>query len=156
MPALCPSLLDELILILQNPEHKWSLVSKCHWKLSSGCDRDSVPLSSPAFLITLLRQTGAWKSWAHNSQLLRFLGLCLLFTLNLQHLRHCFLRASLVAQRLSVCLQCGRPGFDPWVGKTLWRMAWLPTAVFLPGEFHGQRSLVSSRPGSCRVRHDWD
>ena len=24
--------------------------------------------------------------------------------------------ASLVAQRL-VCLQCGRPGFDPWVGK---------------------------------------
>ena len=24
---------------------------------------------------------------------------------------------SLVAQMESVCLQCGRPGFDPWVGK---------------------------------------
>ena len=21
----------------------------------------------------------------------------------------------------SICLQCGRPGFDPWVGKILWR-----------------------------------
>ena len=25
-------------------------------------------------------------------------------------------------------------------------MAWLPTLVFLPGEFHGQRSLVSYSP----------
>ena len=39
-------------------------------------------------------------------------------------------------------LQCGRPGFDPWVRKTPWRREWLPTPVFLPGEFHGQRSLV--------------
>ena len=22
------------------------------------------------------------------------------------------------------CLQCGRPGFDPWVGKILWRRKW--------------------------------
>ena len=34
-------------------------------------------------------------------------------------------------------LQCGRPGFDPWVGKIPWRMEWLPTTVFWPGEFHG-------------------
>ena len=26
--------------------------------------------------------------------------------------------------------------------KTPWRRAWLPTPVFLPGEFHGQRSLA--------------
>ena len=25
--------------------------------------------------------------------------------------------ASLVAQTESICLQCGRPGFDPWVEK---------------------------------------
>jgi len=31
-------------------------------------------------------------------------------------------------------LQCGRPGFDPWVGKIPWRRAWQPTLVFLPGE----------------------
>ena len=30
-------------------------------------------------------------------------------------------------------LQCGRPGFDPWVGK-IHRRAWQPSPVFLPGE----------------------
>ena len=33
-----------------------------------------------------------------------------------------------------VCLQCWRPGFDPWVGKIPWRRAWQPTPVFLLGE----------------------
>ena len=33
--------------------------------------------------------------------------------------------------------QCGRPGFDPWVGKVPWRRERLPTPVFWPGEFHG-------------------
>ena len=33
-------------------------------------------------------------------------------------------------------------GLDPWVGKIPWKRAWQPTPVFLPGEFHGQRSLV--------------
>ena len=27
-----------------------------------------------------------------------------------------------------------------------WRMEWLPTPVFLPGESHRQRSLASSNP----------
>ena len=35
-----------------------------------------------------------------------------------------------------------RHRFDPWVRKIPWRRAWLPTAAFLPGESHGQRSLV--------------
>ena len=34
-------------------------------------------------------------------------------------------------------LQWGRPGFDPWVGKSPWRRERLPTPVFWPGEFHG-------------------
>jgi len=87
---------------------------------------------------------------------------------------HCLLRgtgyslqyswASLVAQLVNNCLQCGRPGFDPWVGKiplekekathsdmasvpVLGRSpggrAWQPLPVFLPGKSRGQRSLVS-------------
>ena len=40
----------------------------------------------------------------------------------------------------------GRPGFDFWVGKIPWRREQLPTSVFLPGEFHGQRSLVGYSP----------
>ena len=45
-----------------------------------------------------------------------------------------------------ICLQCRRPGFSPWVGKIPWRREWLPTAESLPGEFHGQRSLVGYSP----------
>ena len=37
-----------------------------------------------------------------------------------------------------------------------WKREWQPTPVFLPGEFHGQRSLVGCSPrGSQRVGHDW-
>ena len=39
-----------------------------------------------------------------------------------------------------------RRRFNPWVGKTPWRRAWQPTPVFLPGEFHGQRSLAGYSP----------
>ena len=42
--------------------------------------------------------------------------------------------------------QCRRHGFDPCVGKTPCRRAWQPTPVFLPGESHGQRSLVGYSP----------
>ena len=36
----------------------------------------------------------------------------------------------------------------------IWRRKWQPTAVFLPGEFHGQRSLAGYSPWGCRVGHD--
>ena len=35
------------------------------------------------------------------------------------------------------CPECGRPGFNPWVGKIHQIREWQPTLVFLPGEFHG-------------------
>ena len=39
---------------------------------------------------------------------------------------------------------------DPWVGKVPWRRQWQPTAVFLPGESHGQRSLAGYSPWGCK------
>ena len=36
--------------------------------------------------------------------------------------------------------------FDPWVRKIPWRRKWQPTPVLLPGESHGQRSLVGYSP----------
>jgi len=44
------------------------------------------------------------------------------------------------------CRRCKRHGFDSWIGKILWRRAWQPIPVFLPGEFHGQRSLEGYSP----------
>ena len=46
----------------------------------------------------------------------------------------------------SICLQCRRPGFDPWVGKIPRRRKWQPTPVFLPGKSHGWQSLVGYCP----------
>ena len=44
--------------------------------------------------------------------------------------------------------------FDPWVGKIPWRRAWQPNPVFLPGESHGQRSVVgySSQVAESLIR----
>ena len=40
-----------------------------------------------------------------------------------------------------------RPGFNPWVSKIPWKRKWVFIPVFLPGKFHGQRSLAHYRPG---------
>ena len=47
---------------------------------------------------------------------------------------------------LRICLQSRRPRFHPWVRKIPWKKEWLPTPVFLPGRFHGQKSLVGYSP----------
>ena len=41
-----------------------------------------------------------------------------------------------------------RHEFYPWVEESLWRRAWQPTPVFLPGKAHGQRGLLGYRPQS--------
>ena len=43
--------------------------------------------------------------------------------------------------------------FNPWVRKIPWERAWKPTAVFLPGEFHGQMSLDGR---GSQGHEDWD
>ena len=53
------------------------------------------------------------------------------------------------------CRRHKRRRFNLWVGKIPWRRAWQPTPVFLPGESHGQRSLVGHSPWSYRIRHNW-
>ena len=49
-----------------------------------------------------------------------------------------------------VCPQCGRPGFDSWVGNIPWRRAQPTTPVFLSGKSHGQRSLAGYCPKGCK------
>ena len=34
--------------------------------------------------------------------------------------------------------------------EDLWRRAWQPTPVFLPGESHRQKGLVGSNPEGCK------
>ena len=49
----------------------------------------------------------------------------------------------------------GEMGLIPWLRRSPWRREWQLTTVFLPGDFHGQRSLVGYKSlGLQRVRHD--
>ena len=47
----------------------------------------------------------------------------------------------------------GDPGSIPGLGRPPWGRAWQPTPVFLPGEFHGQRSLVGYSPWGRKELH---
>ena len=40
--------------------------------------------------------------------------------------------------------------FNHWFGKIPWRRPWQSTPIFLPGESHGQRSLVGYSPWDCK------
>ena len=48
-----------------------------------------------------------------------------------------------------VC-QCRKQGFSLWVWKIPQRRKQQPSTVFLPGKFHGQRSLVGYSPWGCK------
>ena len=48
------------------------------------------------------------------------------------------------------CKRHKRCRCDPWVRKIPWRKAWQPTALFLSGEPHGQRSLADCSPQGCK------
>ena len=53
------------------------------------------------------------------------------------------------------CRRHKRSGFDPWVGKIPWRRAWQPTPVFLPGESHGQKSLMGYTVHTVAKSRPW-
>ena len=48
---------------------------------------------------------------------------------------------------------CKRGGFNPWIRMIPWCRKWQPAPVFLPGKFHGQRSLAGYSPWG---RKEWD
>ena len=79
-------------------------------------------------------------------------------SMGLQRVRH-----ELVTKHSTAISSLGFPGgsvvknppasagsLDPWAGKIPWRRKWQPTPVFLPGKFHGQRSLVGYSPRGCK------
>ena len=53
------------------------------------------------------------------------------------------------APRVECAYQCRRHrsrGFNLWIRKIPWKRKWQPSLVFLPGKFHGQRSLAVYSP----------
>ena len=58
-------------------------------------------------------------------------------------------QVALVVKNLPANTGGMRLRLDPWVGKICWRREWQPTAVFLPRESHGQRSLAGYSPAAA-------
>ena len=72
---------------------------------------------------------------------------CLMYCIELNvRWRLHFYWVSLVSDSKDSVCNVGELGFDPWVGKIRWRGERLPTSAFLPGGFHGQRSLAGFSP----------
>ena len=104
------------------------------------------PLSPPSPALNLSRHKGLFQGIGFSHQVAKVLEL------QLQHQSFqwliglirvdSFRRASLLAEMVKTHLQCRRPRFR----KTSWTREGLPTPVFLPGEFHGQRSQVGYSP----------
>ena len=49
----------------------------------------------------------------------------------------------------------GEPGLIPGSGRCPRGWTWLLTPVFLPGKYHGQRSLMGYSPYDQRIGYDW-
>ena len=54
--------------------------------------------------------------------------------------------ASLVAQLVKNLPEMQETWVQSLIGKSPWSRKWQPTPVFLPGEFHGQRSMAGYSP----------
>ena len=125
----------------------------------------SHPLSSPsppAFNLSQLQGLFKWVSSLHQvAKVLEF---------QLQHqsshwtprtVRQCNIShnlkwASLVAQMVKNLPPMQESQVRSLGQKVPWKREWQPTPVFLPGEFHGHRSLAGYSPwGSQRIRHNW-
>ena len=84
-----------------------------------------------------------------------FKWLVKLFYLDCRSLLGCrapVLRWEIAKEFQRICLQCSRLESHHWVGKIPWRRQWLPTPVFLPGEFHDRRAWWATVHG---VTNSW-
>ena len=71
--------------------------------------------------------------WSQNSPFCVCVSVCACSTFTI-HLFYCYILLGLPwwLRQWSVCLQCGRPRFDPRVRKISCRRKWQPTSVLLP------------------------
>jgi len=127
----------QIVLFSHFPLQCWMLIKKVEILLIP-----LLPLTvcSPSFTISSFQSSSPFCSSLPTPFPLLHLSLSCVFWTGL------FIGLSGGSDSKVSCLQCGRPGFNPWVGKILWRRKWQPTPVLLPGKSHGQRSVVGYSP----------
>ena len=88
------------------------------------------------------KQNNNWKQFPQKYFTFCFPTYITLYVIFLYLPMDTFIRSSLVAQVVNICLQCKRHKFNPWVEKIPWKRKWQCPPVVLPWESHGQKSLV--------------
>ena len=110
---------------------KWlSKLSVSQWQ---SCNWEPVPTPKPIFSLThTLTDMEAWSDCLQQTHWILIFG------------AHFFELGSFPggSHGKRVCLQRGRPRFNPWVGKIPWKRKWQPTPVLLPGKSHEWRCLI--------------
>ena len=97
---------------------------------------------------TKIRILGIWHIWKYNSlkMIYKSWSSVILPLLTFKLINTCYIVKYVIAQLVKNLPAMQETRFDPWVGKILWRRAWLPSPVLLPRESHGQRSLTGYSP----------
>ena len=143
-------------------------------------NRDSILfLTFSSHLLSVLKNLFLWLNWAEpilsstpNRVMALFQGpvkiykgyeigkclefLKLLFLLGGVYLKsclRCIQTKNFISKKRVTASGLVRPGWSMQgiMGPDPWKREWQPTPVFLPGEFHGQRSLVAYSPWGCKV-----
>ena len=105
-----------------------------------------IPLREEPGELQFMGSQGVRHNWGTNTHIRVYIYKCIC---------QGFSRSTSTKKPACQCRRCKICGFDPGVGKIPWKRAWQPTLVFLPGEFHGQRSLVGYSPWGHWVGHNW-
>ena len=136
---------------------KWSLschisIQRCHsnrWFWPSKCEFLSPKGSQEGEQYLQTATTPYGEHWGTHGEKMQDIGpqiaeICMKGKISVSPTPSLLFGSSHVALKESICqsTRVKRRGFIPWVGKISWRRAWQPTAVFLPGEPHGQRSTA--------------
>ena len=159
LPSIFPSIRvssNESVLCIRWPKY-WSVSFSI-----SPSNEYSELISFRMDWLNLLAVQGTLKSLLqHQSSKASILHHSTFFIVQLSHPYMTILKLKIILKKRERerrnFLQCRRHrkcSFDPWVGKFPWRRAWQPAPVFLPGESHGQRSLVGYSPWGHRVEHE--
>ena len=134
------------------PQPSAFLCSSAHWPLTAEsallCSSKGGPGSAAG---------GHWRScvqyWEWDWQLGS--GIQLTYRTNFCHLAESnFPTSSFFVVGLSPIFIMGFPRGSDSKGSA-YKMGMQPTPVFLPGEFHGQRSLADYSLWDCRIEHNW-
>ena len=167
LKALCPLTSNQLSPSKEEKKLAPTGKGPVHWKNCKQGPEGSASLTDPAFILRRDSPESLWSStclsFPSSVSPFAFVPcgilyaltdiLILIITFPLLWMSWHSLQRLTDQQYLQILQETFR--FHPWIRTIPWRREWLPSPVFLPGEFDGQKSLVGYSPWGRRAGRDW-